>query len=76
MQQTERFGTPLSQALRVLSSEMRVERLSKAEEKAARLPAVLTVPMIVFILPTLFVVLIGPGALRTMDGMRGVLTGG
>ena len=76
MHQTERFGTPLSQALRVLSSEMRVERLSKAEEKAARLPAVLTVPMIVFILPTLFVVLIGPGALRTMDGMRGVLTGG
>ena len=75
MLQTERYGTPLSQALRVLSSEMRVDRLTRAEEKAARLPAILTVPMILFILPALFVVLIGPGALRLMDGLRGVLGG-
>lgn len=75
MLQTERYGTPLSQALRVLSAEMRTERLTKAEEKAARLPAILTVPMIIFILPALFVVLIGPGALRMMDGLRGVLGG-
>lgn len=71
--QTERYGTPLSQALRVLSSEMRTNRLLKAEEKAARLPAVLTVPMILFIMPALFVVLIGPGALQTIDALRGVL---
>jgi tight adherence protein C len=65
--QAERYGTPLAQSLRVLSAESREERAMKAEEKAARLPALLTVPMIVFILPPLFVVLIGPAALRTMD---------
>ncbi len=68
--QTERYGTPLAQALRVLSAELRTNRLMKAEEKAARLPAVLTVPMIIFIMPALFVVLIGPGALRTVDALR------
>lgn len=68
--QTERYGTPLAQALRILSAELRNNRLMKAEEKAARLPAVLTVPMIIFIMPALFVVLIGPGALRTVDALR------
>ncbi len=68
--QTERYGTPLAQALRVLSAELRTNRLMKAEEKAARLPAVLTVPMILFIMPALFIVLIGPGALRTVDALR------
>ncbi len=67
--QAERYGTPLAQSLRVLSAESREERAMKAEEKAARLPALLTVPMIVFILPPLFVVLIGPAALRTMDAI-------
>ena len=67
--QAERYGTPLAQSLRVLSAESREERAMKAEEKAARLPALLTVPMIVFILPPLFVVLIGPAALRTMDAL-------
>lgn len=71
--QTERYGTPLSQALRVLSTELRQTRLMKAEEKAARLPAVLTVPMIIFIMPALFVVLIGPGALSTIDALRDIL---
>jgi len=65
--QTERYGTPLAQALRVLAAEFREERLLKAEEKAARLPAILTVPMIVFILPTLFVVLIGPALVRVVE---------
>lgn len=65
--QTERYGTPLTQALRVLSEEFRDERMLKAEEKAARLPAILTVPMIVFILPTLFIVLIGPAAIDVYD---------
>jgi tight adherence protein C len=64
--QTERYGTPLAQALRVLAAEFREERLLKAEEKAARLPATLTVPMIIFILPTLFVVLIGPAMVRVV----------
>lgn len=69
--QTEKYGTPLAQSLRVLSGEMREERMMKAEEKAARLPAVLTVPMILFILPPLFVVLIGPAALKVMAAMHG-----
>ena len=70
--QTERYGTPLAQSLRVLSAEMRNERMMRAEEKAARLPAVMTVPMVVFILPPLFVVLIGPAALKTIDALTGL----
>ena len=67
LQQTAKFGTPLAQALRVLANEMRTTRMTRAEEKAARLPALLTVPMIVFILPTLFIVLLGPAAIGVMD---------
>jgi tight adherence protein C len=65
--QTEKYGTPLSQSLRVLANEFRDQRLLKAEEKAARLPATLTVPMIVFILPVLFIVLVGPAVISVMD---------
>jgi len=68
--QAEKYGTPLAQSLRVLANEMRDERLMKAEEKAARLPATLTVPMVIFILPTLFIVLIGPGILSVIDNLR------
>lgn len=68
--QTEKYGTPLAQSLRVLASEYRNDRLMRAEEKAARLPAILTVPMIVFILPPLFVVLLGPAILRVIDMFR------
>ncbi|BCX17628.1 MAG: type II secretion system protein [Geminicoccaceae bacterium] len=67
--QTEKYGTPLSQSLRVLSAEFRDQRMLKAEEKAARLPATLTVPMIVFILPTLFIVLMGPAILDVYDNL-------
>jgi tight adherence protein C len=67
--QSDKYGTPLAQSLRVLSAEFREERMLRAEEKAARLPALLTVPMIIFILPPLFVVLIGPAVLETMDAM-------
>ncbi len=70
--QTEKYGTPLAQALRVLATEMRDTRLMKAEEKAARLPAILTVPMVIFILPSLFVVLIGPAILMTIDSLSGL----
>ncbi|OAB55559.1 hypothetical protein AY600_08560 [Phormidium willei BDU 130791] len=65
--QTERYGTPLASSLRVLAAELRHERLMRAEEKAARLPAVMTVPMIIFILPPLFIVLVGPAGLRVID---------
>lgn len=65
--QSERYGTPLSQSLRVLAADFREQRLLAAEEKAARLPATLTVPMIVFILPTLFVVLLGPAVIQVSD---------
>lgn len=70
--QTERFGTPLGQSLRVLSAEMRTQRLVRAEEKAARLPAIMTIPLIVFILPTLFVVLMGPAVLDMIDMFAGL----
>jgi len=67
--QSAKFGTPLSQAMRVLAAEFRDERIVKAEEKAARLPALLTVPMVIFILPSLFIVLVGPAVLRIMDSL-------
>lgn len=60
LHQTERFGTPLADALRTLAAELRTAAFLRVEERAARLPAVLTVPMILFILPPLFIVLIGP----------------
>jgi len=67
MIQTEKYGTPLASALRVLSAEFRNERMMRAEEKAARLPAIMTVPLILFILPTLFIVIIGPAACSIGD---------
>ena len=67
LQQAERYGTPLSQTLRVLSLENRDMRMSEAEKKAAGLPPKLTVPMILFFLPVLFVVILGPAAIRVMS---------
>ncbi|HWD60483.1 MAG TPA: type II secretion system F family protein [Stellaceae bacterium] len=67
LMQTAKFGTPLAHSLRVLAIEYRDARMFKAEEKAARLPALMTVPMILFILPTLFIVLMGPAALGIID---------
>ena len=64
--QTEKYGTPVSQALRVLSKEFRQQRMLMAEQKAARLPPMMTVPMILFILPTLFIVVITPSIIRAM----------
>ena len=69
MIQTEKYGTPLASALRVLSAEFRNERMMRAEEKAARLPAIMTVPLILFILPTLFVVILGPAACSIHDSL-------
>ena len=67
MVQTEKYGTPLASALRVLSAEFRNERMMRAEEMAARLPAIMTVPLILFILPVLFIVILGPAACSISD---------
>jgi tight adherence protein C len=66
LQQAERYGTPLAQTLRVMAQENRDMRMSEAEKKAAALPPKLTVPMILFFLPVLFVVILGPAAIRVM----------
>jgi tight adherence protein C len=66
LQQSERYGTPLGQTMRVLAQENRDMRMSEAEKKAAGLPPKLTVPMIVFFLPVLFIVILGPAAIRVM----------
>jgi tight adherence protein C len=62
--QTMQFGTPLTHALRVLASEMRTDSLTKFEEKAAKLPVFLTFPMILFVLPCIFIVVGGPAGVR------------
>ncbi|MBU1253171.1 type II secretion system F family protein [Qipengyuania sp. DY56-A-20] len=71
MVQTEKYGTPLASALRVLSAEFRNSRMMRAEEKAARLPAIMTVPLILFILPVLFIVILGPAACSISDAFSG-----
>ncbi len=69
MIQAERYGTPLGNALRVMAKENRDLRLAAAEKKAAALPPKLTVPMIVFFLPVLFVVILGPALMKVQDVM-------
>src|ERR1700738_3987619 len=66
LQQAERYGTPLGTTLRVMAQENRDMRMSEAEKKAAALPPKLTVPMILFFLPVLFIVILGPAAIRVM----------
>jgi len=65
--QAERYGTPLGTALRVMAQENREMRMAEAERKAASLPAKLTVPMILFFLPSLFIVILGPAAIKLMN---------
>ena len=67
MIQTERYGTPLASALRILAADFRNERMMRAEETAARLPAIMTLPLVMFILPVLFVVIMGPAACSIAD---------
>ena len=71
MIQAERYGTPLGTALRVMAKENREMRMAAAEKKAAALPAKLTVPMILFFLPVLFVVILGPAIMKVQDLMAG-----
>ncbi len=66
LQQSERYGTPLGATMRVLAQENRDARMSEAEKKAASLPPKLTVPMILFFLPVLFIVILGPAVIRVM----------
>ena len=70
MTQAETYGTPLANALRVMAKENRDLRLSAAEKKASALPAKLTVPMILFFLPVLFIVILGPAILNVIDMMK------
>ena len=65
--QAERYGTPIAQALRVLAQESRDMRMTEAEKKAAALPPKLTVPMILFFLPVIFGVILGPAIMQVMD---------
>lgn len=67
--QTEKYGTPVAQAMRVLAAEYRTQRMLRAEQKAARLPAIMTVPMILFILPCLFIIILTPAIVQLMDAM-------
>jgi tight adherence protein C len=66
LQQAERYGTPLANMLRVMAQENRDMRMAEAEKKAAGLPPKLTVPMILFFLPVLFVVILGPAVIKIM----------
>jgi tight adherence protein C len=72
--QAERYGTPVAHALRVLASESRDQRMNEAEKKAAALPPKLTVPMILFFLPVLFMVILGPAGIQI--SARGGIFGG
>jgi tight adherence protein C len=74
--QSEKYGTPLAYALKVLSAEFRRERLMRAEEKAAQLPAIMTLPLALFILPVLFMVVIGPAIIRAIASFSGAKIGG
>jgi len=71
MSQSLRFGTPLGQSLRAGASEMRNDQMTKLEERASRLPALMTIPVMLFIMPTIFLIVGGPAALRLMDQFRG-----
>lgn len=69
--QAEKYGTPVGNALRVMAKENREMRLAEAEKKAASLPPKLTVPLILFFLPVLFAVIIGPAIIQIQDTMAG-----
>jgi tight adherence protein C len=72
LNQSIRYGTPLARALRVLSADLRAERLARFEERAARLPVLLTLPLMAFILPSLVMVVGAPLALHILDALRSI----
>jgi tight adherence protein C len=69
--QTFRFGTPLAQALRILAAEARQDRVARLENKAAQLPALMVLPLILFIMPCLFIVLVGPSVVTLSKSFGG-----
>ena len=73
MVQADSFGIPVAQVLRIQSQEMRVKRRQRAEEKAQQVPVKITVPLIFFILPCLFVAVMGPAAIGIMDSSGMIL---
>jgi len=68
--QSLQYGTPLTQALRSLSAELRQEALIRFEERAGRLPTLMTIPMILFILPCVFLIVAGPAMINVMASMH------
>jgi tight adherence protein C len=70
LQQSERFGTPMATTLRVIAQENRDQRMTAAEKKAAALPPQLTVPMILFFLPVLFIVILGPAVIKMIQQFK------
>ena len=72
MVQADAFGIPIANVLRVQSSEMRVKRRQRAEEKAQQVPVKMTIPLIFCILPCLFIAVMGPAAIHMMDSFSGV----
>ncbi len=73
LSQSMKFGTPLAQSLRVGATEMRNDQMMQLEERASRLPALMTIPVMLFIMPTLFLIIGGPAALRLIDTFHGGL---
>ena len=73
--QTEKFGTSIAQALRVYSDSMRTKRYQRAEEMAAKLPVKLVFPLVFFIFPSLFIVILGPAAIRIVRILFPILKG-
>jgi tight adherence protein C len=69
LSQSLNYGTPLSNALRAVATELRRERMNKLEEKAVKLPALLIFPLIFFVMPSLYIVLLGPSFLRLYDSL-------
>jgi len=76
LNQSIKFGTPLADSLRVLAAEMRNTRLSRFEEQAARLPVLLTMPLMMFIMPSVFIVIMTPLGLRIYDSLGPIFSGG
>lgn len=70
LSQTMRYGTPLAQALRIVAAELRTDSLVRLEERANQLPTLMTVPMMIFIMPTIFMVVGGPAVLRLLDNFH------
>jgi tight adherence protein C len=75
LNQSIRFGTPLSDSLRVLAAEMRAERLARYEERAARLPVLLALPLMGFILPSMMIVVGAPLILQMIDFLQQAIAG-